>query len=90
MALSLVAYGDSSESESEEASVPEKKESGTDVRKLLSVLPPAKSKNGRGKQPVRIGLPKLEKGVSRYSRLSSDRKFKYSSHSFSYIYLYSA
>lgn len=62
MALSLVAYGDSSESESEEAS---KKESGTDVRKLLSVLPPAKSKSGRGKQPVRIGLPKLEKGVSR-------------------------
>ena len=73
MALSLVAYGDSSESESEEASVPEKKESNTDVRKLLSVLPPAKSKSGRGKQPVRIGLPKLEKGVSRYSRLSSDK-----------------
>jgi hypothetical protein len=62
MALSLVAYGDSSDSESEEASVPEMK---TDVRKLLSVLPPAKSKSGRGKQPVRIGLPKLEKGVSR-------------------------
>ena len=47
MALSLVAHGDSSDSESEEASVPEKKESVTDVRKLLSVLPPAKSKSGR-------------------------------------------
>ena len=63
MALSLVAYGDSSDSESEEPSVPEKKDSGTDVRKLLSVLPPAKSKSGGGKT-VRIGLPKLEKGVS--------------------------
>lgn len=64
MALSLVAYGDSSDSEPEETSAPAKKESSTDVRKLLSVLPPAKSKSRGGKQPVRIGLPKLEKGVS--------------------------
>ena len=64
MALSLVAYGDSSDSESEEVSAPAKKESTTDVRKLLSVLPPAKNKSGGGKQPVRIGLPKLEKEVS--------------------------
>ena len=67
MALSLVAYGDSSDSDQEEASVPVKKESGTDVRKLLSVLPPAKSEGGGAKHPVRIGLPKLEKGVSQVS-----------------------
>ena len=85
MALSLVAYGDSSDSESEEASVPEKKESGTDVRKLLSVLPPAKSKSGRGKKTVRIGLPKLEKAVSRYSLKVDYQVTEDSSHS-SYLY----
>lgn len=65
MALSsLVSYGDSSDSESEESLAPVKKEGDKDVRKLLSVLPPAKGKGGVGKQPVRIGLPKLERGVS--------------------------
>ena len=63
MALSLVSYGDSSESESEESFVPVKEES-RDVRKLLSILPPVKSKGGAVKQPVRIGIPKLETGVS--------------------------
>ena len=64
MALSLVSYGDSSESESEESFVPVNKEESRDVRKLLSILPPVKSKGGVVKQPVRIGLPKLETGVS--------------------------
>lgn len=64
MALSLVAYGDSSDSESEEPSGPLKKDSSRDVRKLLSVLPPAKAKGGVGRQPVRIGLPRIERGVS--------------------------
>lgn len=70
MSLSLVAYDDSSDSETEEAlpsgpTVNPDKQS--DVRKLLAVLPPPKSGGGKvrgAKQPVRIGLPKLENEVS--------------------------
>ena len=66
MSASLVAYEDSSESESEEN--PEQgagrrpAASKEDVRQLLSVLPPAKRRGG-AKQPVRIGLPTLENEV---------------------------
>ena len=64
MAVSLVSYGESSDSEPEETSASLKKDGERDVRKLLSVLPPAKGGSGnRGKQPVRIGLPKIQKGV---------------------------
>ena len=60
MALtSLVSYGESSDSDSEEYPASSKKDSERDVRKLLSVLPPAKVKSGGGRQTVRIGLPKL-------------------------------
>lgn len=74
MSLSLVAYDDSSDSETEEAPPsgptvnPDKlSDSKSNVRKLLAVLPPPKSGGGRGrgaKQPVKIGLPKLENEVS--------------------------
>jgi len=77
MSLSLVAYEDSSDSETEEVPVGGKeggrsdskpdRQSKEDVRKLLAVLPPAKGVGGRGrsaKQPVRIGIPKLENEVS--------------------------
>ena len=65
MAVSLVSYGESSDSEPEETAASLKKDDDRDVRKLLSVLPPAKASGGkRGKQPVRIGLPKIQKGVS--------------------------
>ena len=74
MSLSLVAYDDSSDSETEEALLsgptvnPDKQsDSKSDVRKLLAVLPPPKSGGGKvrgAKQPVRIGLPKLENEVS--------------------------
>lgn len=66
MALSLVAYEDSSsESEDEEEqSVAEKpKEDRSNVRKLLGVLPPPKD-NRTKKHPVRIALPTLQTGVS--------------------------
>ena len=70
MALSsLVSYGESSDSEPEEYTAPSKKESERDVRKLLSVLPPAKVKGVGRRQPVRIGLPKIEKGVSPTDRV---------------------
>lgn len=68
MSSSLVAYGSSSESESEEG--PEQStrkqpvvSAKDDVRKLLSVLPPAKQRGGNAKQPIRIGLPTLETEV---------------------------
>ena len=69
MSLSLVAYGDSSDSESEEETAPQPStitsNAKTDVRKLLSVLPAPKGRaKGGGKGPVRIGLPKLEQEVS--------------------------
>ena len=71
MSLSLVAYDDSSDSETEETQPsgpninPDKQsDSKSDVRKLLAVLPPAKRKGRDAKQPVRIGLPKLENEVS--------------------------
>ena len=74
MSLSLVAYDDSSDSETEETSPsgptvnPDKlSDAKSNVRKLLAVLPPPKSGGGRGrgaKQPVKIGLPKLENEVS--------------------------
>ena len=74
MSLSLVAYDDSSDSETEEIQPsgpninPDKQsDSKSDVRKLLAVLPPARRRGGKGrdaKQPVRIGLPKLENEVS--------------------------
>ena len=74
MSLSLVAYDDSSDSETEEnqpsgpnINLDKQSDSKSDVRKLLAVLPPAKRGGGRGrdtKQPVRIGLPKLENEVS--------------------------
>ena len=75
MSLSLVAYEDSSDSETEDVptggrsdSKPDR-QSKEDVRKLLAVLPPAKGGGGRArgrgaKQPVRIGIPKLENEVS--------------------------
>lgn len=61
--MSLVAYGDSSESdlEAEESGRDERKASKEDVKKLLSVLPPPRKRDKAGsKHPVRIGLPKLE------------------------------
>lgn len=74
MSLSLVAYDDSSDSETEEnqpsgpnINLDKQSDSKSDVRKLLAVLPPAKRGGGRGrdaKHPVRIGLPKLENEVS--------------------------
>lgn len=63
MSLSLVAYGDS-DSDSEDSLTPaSQKETGQDVRKLLSLLPPVKTTQG-SKGRVRIGLPKVAKGVS--------------------------
>ena len=61
--MSLVAYGDSSESdlEAEESGRAERQASKEDIKKLLSVLPaPRKREKAGSKQPVRIGLPKLE------------------------------
>ena len=73
MSLSLVAYDDSSDSETEETQPsgpninPDKQsDSKSNVRKLLAVLPPAKRKGRDAKQPVRIGLPKLENEVRIY------------------------
>lgn len=70
MSSSLVAYGDSSDSEVEEETIRNdiqlKSEKAQDVRQLLSVLSAA----GKGKkQPVRLGVPSLNhhhpgKGVS--------------------------
>ena len=69
MALSLVSYGDSgSDSESEDgpSTISTSGKTQQDMRKLLSVLPPPKVKSGpsKQKQPVRIGLPTLNKTVS--------------------------
>ena len=60
MALSLVSYGDSdSDSESEGVSTESSSaKSGSNVRKLLSVLPPSR---GSVKGKVKIGLPTLNK-----------------------------
>ena len=68
MSLSLVAYGDSSGSESEPEDGPVSRSNNQsakeDVRKLLSVLPAPRGGGKGSKQPVRIGLPQLDKGVS--------------------------
>ena len=77
MSLSLVAYGDSSDSdlEAEESGRAEKQTSKQDIRKLLSVLPPPKKREkARSKQPVRIGLPKLEE-VHTYIHTLTDSNF---------------
>ncbi len=63
--MSLVSYGGSSGSDSEEEKTAVKlngAERSHDIRKLLSVLPaPVKG----GKQRVRVGVPSLkQKGVS--------------------------
>lgn len=83
MSSSLVAYGSSSESESEEG--PEQSarrqpvaSAKDDVRKLLSVLPPARRRGGSSaKQPVRIGLPTLEAEVERYREGVSENSCVY-------------
>lgn len=57
--MSLVAYGESSESENEDSVDKTHKadKGGQDVRKLLSVLPnPSKGKQ----QPVRLAMPSLK------------------------------
>ena len=63
MSLSLVAYGDSDSDSDDSSAPPHQPEPEKDVRKLLSVLPPTKTAHGV-KGRVRIGLPKIEKGVS--------------------------
>ncbi len=67
MSLSLVAYGESSGSESEPEEEVTSQPTKDDIRNLLSVLPRPKSSSGGGRRsrgPVRIGLPKVEGGVS--------------------------
>ena len=63
MSLSLVAYCDSSDSETEDARADSDGKDGSQaaVKRLLSVLPPARSRGASRKQklPVRIGLPKV-------------------------------
>ena len=60
MSLSLVSYGDSdSDIEPEDNSA----KPGSDIRKLLSVLPSSR-RSLKQKGPVKIGLPTLNKGVS--------------------------
>lgn len=69
MALSLVSYGDSgsdSEVEDEPTTGSTSGKAQQEMRKLLSVLPPPKVRSGplKQKQPVRIGLPTLNRTVS--------------------------
>ncbi len=65
MSLSLVAYGESSGSDSEpEGEAVNSRSSKDHVRNILTVLPrPKRSSGGRG--PVRIALPTVE-GVSAF------------------------
>lgn len=69
MSLSLVAYGESSGSESESEEAVNSRQSKGQVRNLLTVLPRAKGSSGGGRAPVRIGLPTVEKGVSECNSL---------------------
>ncbi len=74
MSLSLVSYGDSdSDIEPEDTN---SAKPGSDVRKLLSVLPSSRG-SLKQKGPVKIGLPTLNKGGVSCSHASCLTKYSF-------------